>query len=317
MSISLPKSQIRDTIKHIHILHMPQLRAQTLLDACMHYEIEDQKLLHKAISLATEAHEGQIRKSNGLPYIIHPLDVALDLENNYKDPKLTISAILHDVVEDNKAIVIKRIYQEFGKEIGFIVDSMTKGTLSFYGLDLEFASYRDKFLYGGIKDVRVFLVKLSDRKNNLETLHAFREVKQMRISFETQALYIPLKKILKFGESSTPLPLVQQDFETYAQENQILKPRDLENHLYSYSFNDFTHALFDEVYSCSENVVWEIRDITRFEEMLQNEEFNTCTQIISCEYDGRETKIRFKMTKPLFASEENVSKFSITGFSQI
>ena len=295
---------------------MPELRAQTLREACTHYEIEDQILLHKAIILASEAHKGQIRKSNGLPYIIHPLDVAIDLEINYKDPSLTISAILHDVVEDNKSIEIRHIYQEFGKDIGFIVDSMTKGTLNFYGLDLEFASYRDKFLYGGIKDVRVFLVKLSDRKNNLETLHAFREVKQMRISFETQALYIPLKKILRFDEVQTSLQMIQQDFETYAKSNSIKKPRDLENHLYSYSFNDFTHALFDEIYSCSENVIWEIRDLSRFEEMLKNEEFNNCTQIISCEYDGKDSKIRFKMTKPLFATEENVSKFSITGFSQ-
>ncbi len=85
----------------------------------------DQALIQKAITFATEKHEGQFRRG-GAPYVIHPIRIANILlqEWSCEDPNVVCAALLHDVVEDTPT-TIKEVKDAFGNEIGKLVDGMT------------------------------------------------------------------------------------------------------------------------------------------------------------------------------------------------
>ena len=81
-------------------------------------------MLIKAFEFAKEAHKEQKRES-GAPYIIHPIEVAI-LVSEYKlDVNSVIAALLHDTVEDTNT-TIDDIKNNFGQEIAYLVDGLTK-----------------------------------------------------------------------------------------------------------------------------------------------------------------------------------------------
>ncbi|HNW20207.1 MAG TPA: HD domain-containing protein, partial [bacterium] len=85
----------------------------------------DEELLKKAWNLARHLHAGQKRKS-GQPYFTHPVAVAEILAEKFADPVLTAAALLHDTVEDCPDCLMGDIYRDFGTQVGFLVDSVTK-----------------------------------------------------------------------------------------------------------------------------------------------------------------------------------------------
>ena len=58
------------------------------------------ELLNKAITTATKAHNGQKRKGNDIPYILHPMEAAAIVATMTNDEEVIAAAMLHDVVED-------------------------------------------------------------------------------------------------------------------------------------------------------------------------------------------------------------------------
>lgn len=88
-------------------------------------ELEDKNMVTKALEFAIKAHEGQIRKGDGKPYIIHPINVAIIIARaNF--PDLVIAAgLLHDTVEDTK-ISVRNIEDNFGSTVAEIVDDLTE-----------------------------------------------------------------------------------------------------------------------------------------------------------------------------------------------
>src|SRR5258706_11264623 len=84
-------------------------------------------LLEKAIIYATEKHKGQLRKGNGLPYIMHPISVMITLGKIKKSNNtelLAIVCLLHDIVEDCE-VSIEEIAREFGHGVASLVDELT------------------------------------------------------------------------------------------------------------------------------------------------------------------------------------------------
>ena len=158
---------------------------------------ELQKKLKEIYEYAVHAHKWQKRKS-GEDYIVHPISVAIQLWNKFADFDLVCAWLLHDTVEDNDTIFISDIYEKFWYDIAFLVDSVTKNSKNLYGTDLTFERKMDKLMYAGMKDVRCFLLKLADRDDNLKTLWNLKAHKQVRMAFETQAIFTPLEIILKF-----------------------------------------------------------------------------------------------------------------------
>ena len=151
----------------------------------------DIKLIMKAYNYAKENHGDQLRKS-GEPYIIHPIQVAYTLAELELDDATICAALLHDVVEDTE-VTHQDLINEFGIEIAEMVDGVTKlSKLNYESVEeAQVENYRKMFLAMG-KDIRVIMIKLSDRLHNMRTLKYLSRDRQIANAKETMDIYAPL-----------------------------------------------------------------------------------------------------------------------------
>jgi RelA/SpoT family (p)ppGpp synthetase len=145
----------------------------------------------EAYEFGAAAHQGQTRKS-GEAYITHPVAVAQELGEMHLDSEAICAAILHDVVEDTEAS-LEDIREKFGEEVALIVDGVSKlDQIQFRSrAEAQAESFR-KMMLAMIEDIRVILVKLSDRLHNMQTLGAMPAAKKKRIARETLDIYAPI-----------------------------------------------------------------------------------------------------------------------------
>jgi GTP pyrophosphokinase len=160
---------------------------------------EDLAKVRAAFEYARDQHSGQARKS-GEPYIIHPIAVAQILVDMHMDLVCVETALLHDVVEDT-GITIDEIRKRFGPEVAVCVDGVTKlGKIQLYSREEQQAESVRKMLLAMVGDIRVILVKLSDRLHNLRTIGSLSREKQTRIGQETLDIYSPIAHRLGMGK---------------------------------------------------------------------------------------------------------------------
>ena len=166
--------------------------ADDVLAMCKEYMNETHiKFIQKAIYFATYAHKDQIRKS-GEAYIVHPIQVAGILAELKLDPDTIATGFLHDVVEDT-GFSIDDIEYEFGKDVAFLVEGVTKlGKIKYKSHAEQQAENHRKMLLAMANDLRVIMVKLADRLHNLRTLKFHKPEKQRMIAEETLEIYAPL-----------------------------------------------------------------------------------------------------------------------------
>ncbi|MCZ6917608.1 MAG: bifunctional (p)ppGpp synthetase/guanosine-3',5'-bis(diphosphate) 3'-pyrophosphohydrolase [Gemmatimonadetes bacterium] len=151
----------------------------------------DLELIDRAYRLSAAAHRGQKRVS-GEDFISHTVAVARILLDHRMDSVTIAAALLHDTVEDSD-VSIEDIREQFGDEIGDIVDGLTKiSSLSFRSTSEEQAENYRKLLVSIAKDARVIIVKLADRLHNMRTLDPLPAERRERIARETRELYAPL-----------------------------------------------------------------------------------------------------------------------------
>ena len=149
-------------------------------------------LVEKAFNFAREAHEGVCRLS-GEPYIMHPLAVAQIVCGEIGLGSTSIcAALLHDVVEDTD-YTVEDIRNIFGPKIAQIVDGVTKISGGIFGSQASAqAETFKKLLLTMSEDIRVILIKISDRLHNMRTLGSQLPAKQKKIAGETLYIYAPL-----------------------------------------------------------------------------------------------------------------------------
>ena len=158
----------------------------------------DKLLIHKAYTVAEKAHEGQKRYS-GEPYMIHVSNVGFKLAEMGMGPRTVAAGLLHDTIEDTP-ITIEQIRTEFGEEILFLVEGVTKlSSVRYYGTDRHNESLRKLFVATS-QDIRVVIIKLTDRLHNMETLTYVPPEKQLRIARETLEIYVPIAHRLGMGK---------------------------------------------------------------------------------------------------------------------
>lgn len=150
------------------------------------------RLVEKAFVWAAKYHDGQIRKS-GDPYLSHPLEVAYILAKMKMDLPTIAAGFLHDLVEDCQ-IPLETIKKEFGEDVAFIVEGVTKFKILPGSSDkiTKQAENLRKIILAMAKDLRVILVKLADRLHNMRTLESMPEHKRRYIAQETLEIYAPL-----------------------------------------------------------------------------------------------------------------------------
>lgn len=151
----------------------------------------DEGKIKKAFEFSDRYHKGQLRKS-GEPYIIHPLQTALILTTLHSDDDTICAGLLHDVVEDTECTK-EIIEKEFGESVSELVEGVTKlGKIQYTDKqENQVENYRKLFM-AMAKDIRVIMIKLSDRLHNMRTLKFVNENKRLRIARETLEIYAPL-----------------------------------------------------------------------------------------------------------------------------
>jgi len=152
---------------------------------------DDIKFLFKAYNFGDKAHKGQKRVSGG-NYFNHCIEVCIQLINWNMDINTIVAGLLHDTIEDTY-ITRKMIKEEFGEDIARLVVRVSK---------LSGIKYRDskhkqsvnfmKMFLSVSKDLRVIIIKFSDRLHNMRTIKYLPKNKQERIAIETRDLYAPL-----------------------------------------------------------------------------------------------------------------------------
>lgn len=150
----------------------------------------DVELITKAYDFAEKAHEGHLRHS-GDPHFVHVFETAKTLAE-FGMGATTISAgFLHDTIEDTDKTE-EEIKKEFGAEILFLVQGVTKlKQLKYRGAERHTESLRKLFVATS-QDIRVLIIKLADRLHNMRTLEYLPKAKQQRIALETLEIYVPL-----------------------------------------------------------------------------------------------------------------------------
>ena len=155
-------------------------------------------LLSRVYDYAEIAHEGQMRKS-GEAYFEHPKATAYKLAQLRLDDATIAAGLLHDVPEDT-SFTLKDIKKDFGSEIAFLVEGITKLTkLKYRGIERYIENLRKMFM-AMAKDIRVIMIKLADRIHNLETLSVLPLDKQYRIALESLEIYAPIANRLGMGD---------------------------------------------------------------------------------------------------------------------
>jgi len=174
------------------------VQLQEILDQIKTYNPQaDLEIVERAYHLAAQAHQGQKRKS-GQDYIQHCLETAKTLAMMRLDTSTIAAGLLHDVLDDT-TVTAKELEKEFGSEMTFLVQGVSKlGKIKYRGEERYIENLRKMFL-AMAEDIRVMLIKLADRLHNMQTLRAIPERKQKRIALETLEIYAPLANRLGMG----------------------------------------------------------------------------------------------------------------------
>ncbi|MBE6935997.1 MAG: bifunctional (p)ppGpp synthetase/guanosine-3',5'-bis(diphosphate) 3'-pyrophosphohydrolase [Ruminococcaceae bacterium] len=151
----------------------------------------DAARIRDAFETADAAHKSQLR-SSGEPYIIHPLAVAEILSELGLDPDTIIAGLLHDIIEDTE-FSYQQVRQRFGTSVADMVEGVTKLTrMDFSSAEEEEAENIRKMFLAMARDIRVIIIKLTDRLHNMRTLMYRPPHKQRNKALETMQIYAPI-----------------------------------------------------------------------------------------------------------------------------
>src|SRR5690554_2830994 len=163
--------------------------------AASYLPADQRVLLRRAWAVGAAAHAGQTRRS-GEPYITHPVAVAKVLAEQKVDVETLVAAILHDTIEDTP-LTRAQLAEDFGETVAELVEGVTKLDKLYFSNRQEAAaeSFR-KMMLAMARDLRVILIKHSDRLHNMRTLGAQPGPARERIALETLEVYAPIAQRL-------------------------------------------------------------------------------------------------------------------------
>jgi len=168
------------------------IRITDIIDRILAYNPDaDVGMIDRAYIYSARVHEGQVRLS-GEPYLMHPLEVAGILSEMKLDVVSIAAGLLHDVIEDTH-VTPEELKEMFGPEVYLIVSGVTKlSKLSFHSSQERQAESIRKMILAMADDIRVILIKLTDRLHNMRTLQYHSSHKKIEIAQETNDIYAPI-----------------------------------------------------------------------------------------------------------------------------
>ncbi len=183
---------------------MHEQLVQKFYQKAFQYSKDDQEKILAAALYADQLHGDQKRKS-GEPYIIHPLAVGSILIQLGMDADTICAGLLHDVVEDTSA-TLADIEEKFGPEVALMVDGVTKiSRLKSESKSLQEAETIRKMFFAMGKDMRVIIIKLSDKLHNMRTLSSLAPQRQKEIAQDCLDIFAPLAGNLGISWMKTEL----------------------------------------------------------------------------------------------------------------
>ena len=172
---------------------------------------KDIDLLWRAYQFGEKAHKGQNRES-GAPYFDHCIEVCIKLIYWHMDVDTLVAGLLHDTIEDTP-VTKNELQKEFNPDIGNLVSAVSKlSGIKFRDQKHKQAENLIKMFLAVAKDLRVIIIKFSDRLHNMKTLKYLPENKQSRIAIETREVYAPLAHRLGMNQ-------LKMEFENLVLEN--------------------------------------------------------------------------------------------------
>ena len=167
------------------------MKIEDVLREIEKYNPHEIDTVKKAYELAKKAHKDQKRES-GEPYIIHPLNVCMNLTLFKADGATLCAGLLHDVVEDTE-YTLEYIEKEFGSDVAHLVDGVTKISNLHFDSKEEATNANIRRIINSLnEDVRIIIIKLCDRLHNMQTLQYKAPEKQIRSANETLNIFVPL-----------------------------------------------------------------------------------------------------------------------------
>jgi GTP pyrophosphokinase len=155
---------------------------------------DGRRRIMEVFAFAERVHQGQKRRS-GEDYIVHPMRVVEILLEWRMDTPLIMAALLHDAIEDSADVSREMLAEEYGPEVAMLVEGVTKITVSMgspSGKRIADAKSLRKIIAESVQDIRVILLKLADRLDNMRTLEFLDQERQVAISKLTLGIFAPL-----------------------------------------------------------------------------------------------------------------------------
>jgi guanosine-3',5'-bis(diphosphate) 3'-pyrophosphohydrolase len=196
--MSLPQAETRQESYFVAQLaaeaKRPDVAAPATIDSLVanlgYLSDEETSLVRQAHAYATQAHQGQ-RRRTGHAYITHPTAVAQILADMNMDHQSLMAALLHDVIEDSETSRAT-LGELFGTSVAEIVDGVSKLSKIFASRDEAQAENFQKMAMAMAKDIRVIMVKMADRLHNMRTIGVMSDSQRKRIARETLEFYAPI-----------------------------------------------------------------------------------------------------------------------------
>jgi len=156
----------------------------------LRYSNEDKEKIEAAAVFAAKKHGEQKRKT-GDPYIIHPIAVAEILMSIGMDADTVCAGLLHDTLEDTDTTE-EEIATTFGKEVGDMVQAVTKISRITHDKSIQEAETIKKMFFAMSKDLRVILIKLADKLHNMRTIDGLSSDRKRAFAEDCLDIFAPI-----------------------------------------------------------------------------------------------------------------------------
>lgn len=222
---------------------------QNLMESCSQVlDANDQLKIENAYNFAKSLCKNKFR-SSGEPYIDHSVRVAhIVFQDINLGTNTIIAALIHDVMKDGHADE-KNVESNFGKEVLSLVNGLIKiSSLYTEKLSLNTENFIALLLTIS-KDVRIILLKLADRLDNIRKIKNFNVEKQLKVAQETRLLYAPIAHRLGLYHIKTELEEISLrhiDSESYFSIARKLKDTKKQREAYIEKFSEPIKKLLDE-----------------------------------------------------------------------